>query len=164
MGIAAPPIGDSSDWDSDPNAWDTDTTAWLDTVFQAIEDSVILASTEDLKLFLGNSGVDHNGATYNCTLSQYGRDLGDPGVEKMVRRAWPHINAPVDTSFTLTLFNQRSPMAALEKVYETDFLVSDEGVPITAKVRYLGYTIASSAQVDWDISGIDFEYQNRGHF
>ena len=82
----------------------------------------------------------------------------------MLRRVWPHINAPVDTLFTMTLFNQRSPMEALEQVYQTTFVVEAEGVPVTAKVRYMGIVIETDAQVDWDISGFDIEYQRRGHF
>jgi len=166
-GIAAPPLGDVEDWDSDPNPWDSDTTAWLDTVFQAIEDSIILAgqdADDNNKLYLGNSGVTHDGQVYNARVAVYGQPITTPRNEKMLRRIWPRINAPVDAEFTLTLFNQRSPMAPLEQVYQTTFFIDPEGVPVTAKVRYMGVVIETQAQVDWDISGFDVEYQERGHF
>ena len=164
VGVAYEPLAPDEVWDDDPLSWQSDTSLWLEAVLQATQDTILLADAEARKLYVGNTGTTANGADYNARVSKYGVALGNPQKDKMINRIWPRINAPTETVFKMTLYNQRDPMAALEKVYEKEFTQGVYGVPVTAVVRYCGVQIESEASVDWDIAGLDFDFMERGMF
>ena len=164
VGIAFEPLAPDETWEDITTPWNNQTQAWLEAVLQATQDTVLLADSAVTKIYIGNTGTTADGVGYDARVSKYGVDLGNPQRDKMITRIFPRINAPTETVFKLTLYNQRDAMAALEKVYERNFQIGTSGVPVTGVVRYCGLQIESEESVDWDISGVDFEYQERGMF
>ena len=158
------PAQASQAWDDDPDAWNTDTTAWAQQTLSSTEDSLMIANATLSALYKADSGVTADGVEYRATVGRLGLDLQDPQREKAIRRIWPRINAPGSATFTMELFNQRSPMDDTEQVGVYTFQQSSSGVPVNVNARYLGIRIYSDDQVAWDVSGIDVGYMPRGKF
>jgi hypothetical protein len=151
-------------WEDDNETWNSDTTRWLNQTFNNTEDSILLADSEKQKLFLANNTVTADGENYRVTVGKLGMSLDDPQHEKAIRRIWPIINAPQDTTFTLELFNQRDPQAPIEQVSVQQFQPGRNGVAVNVNARYLGMRIYSDDAVEWDIAGFDVGYMQRGRF
>lgn len=151
-------------WDDDNGQWNQDTTVWFDQTISQTEDAIIIADAVKQKFFLANSTNQEDGEDYLARVAKLGMALDNPGREKAIRRVWPRINAPEGTNFTMTLLNQRDPMAGPELLAQVPFVPGFNGVAVNVNARYLGLRIECAEPVSWDISGFDVEYMERGKF
>jgi hypothetical protein len=164
----AGPIGEQqglAQWDNETLDWASRVGGWIEGALSETEDSIILASKEEVKLYLADSGRDADGVAYRSTIGKLSMQIDEPGREKAVRRIWPHINAPAGTVFTMQLFNQKDPQANFQQVALQDFVhPTEHGIAVNVNARYLGMRLWTEESVDWDIGAYDVEYRNRGAF
>ncbi len=164
-GIVAPAQGAALEsWDSDAGQWAADQSEWLRQALSSTEDSILFADFDGTRLLQGDTGQLDIDQPYMASLTRLGLDMGNPEVEKAVRRIMPRINAPEGTLFTLRLFNQRDYTTDQEAVGVYQFVANAEAVPVNINARFLGVTISCDEAVRWDISGFDVEYMLRGRF
>lgn len=157
------PTQSVNDWDTDAGTWDGDVTSWTEAGYSQVEDSILVASAGQSKIYIADKGVTGAGIPYTANVERLGIMLEDPR-EKAIRRIWPRINGAAGNEYVMTLYNQRDPSGDVEVLATVPFQTGGQGVAVNVNARYLGIGISSDSQSDWDIAGFDVEYLPRGAF
>jgi hypothetical protein len=171
-GIVSNTSSTDDTWETGPDVtWDGNGAVWAATVgsLDTTEDSVLLLNAGfgvGARFDLLGGATDFNGEPFEASVRLDGLDFGDPMRVKMVRRVWPRVDMADEFSWTLKAYCQDRVGDApqLAQTITSDDANLDDGIPLNVNTRYLGLELSSDQQADWAISGLDIEYEYRGHF
>lgn len=161
----APP---ASDWDSQLTAWDADGRIWNQTDLTGAATQSVMASnspSDVSKLFAVDSSTTADGETITALVGRESLDLGSPTTTKIVRRIWPKIKAAADTVINVRVGGQIDLKDGIQYSPVVPFTVgSSKSVDVTVTGKFISVEFTSDVDREWQLTGYEIEYQERGRF
>ena len=156
-------------WDSDAEAWNIDLTRWDEQLFNASQQSLVLASTDettptDSKLLEVDIGPDFDGVPITGLLQKLEMHFDEPDRLKLVKRCHPKINANPGTEITFRIGGSDiigGPITWSPPTVWTQGVT--ERLDLFAQGRYISFEASSTGLQPWQLVGFDLEMELRGY-
>jgi hypothetical protein len=153
-------------WDSSAGDWNSDRSVWNFRLTAATAEDVVIGTA-------ASTGGPHLMAFENPNLEatppaayalKLGLSLGEPGVRKLARAAWPKIRGSDGDTLTLRLGGHDTPGGAVTWSSAAPFTIGQPGpVEAFASGRYLAIEISAEAGgAPWALSSLDIEMRGQG--
>ncbi len=143
-------------WAAATTTWKGDTLNWGQLPYNPAIDSLLMAGTEDTKLYLADSGVTFNGTNFTTTLERRGLHAGRVDAIKSISRVFPRIEGTgtVDISIGAEI----SPNSGVVYNDPVSFVIgTDNKVDCRVRGRYAAIKIESDAASQFRLSGYTIE-------
>jgi hypothetical protein len=152
----------STTWDSDSAPWDSDITLWSSGELVPSIARVLMAS-QDMKLYLLDSGSTFNGVQPASFLERIGLSFGAPEGRKLVKGIRPRIQGV--TGQTVNIKVGSAPNAYDTPTY-APAVVHTIGTTVRSDVlvdgRYIAIRIESGTAYQWRLDSMDVELEPSG--
>lgn len=153
----------SDTWDSDSGSWDSDTSRWDESEYNPAEQKLILAGTDDTKLFeVGNSNTA-DGTVVRCNASRESDPFGDTDQLVRINRVRPIIEANDGTVFTIRIGTQTKPSDAIDYTDYTFTYGTDEQVNTRKTGKYISWEVETEEDTSWKLTALEFEFVAMGN-
>jgi len=157
--------------------WDDASDPWLSYNRRWNESSQTLGTVNDGVLFAQPSGYNgpnvlfldadvlSNGLTVDARIDWLTKDLGTPGVVKLVRKVWPRFsNVASGDEFTIKVGGQIELGDAIAFQEYTFTIGESNSVDVTVPGKFISIQIESAIDRVWTLTGFGIEYETLGGY
>lgn len=155
----------SDDWDSSVGPWDEDTTFWNQQTYSVNEDSILMTSAADNKLYSVDSISSANGQPISAYLERTGLPIGDFLQRKIMTRVVPRIEGAAGTVVNIRVGAQSIFDAPVSWGPVTPYTIGqDVQVSSFAEGRLLAVRFESTGDAVWKLHSYRVEFVDQGLF
>jgi hypothetical protein len=144
-------------WDSDSGFWNDDTSKWNEINYNYANESLLLGH--------GTTAEQQDTAdTQNpaASVGKYDMHLGNPERIKFVKRVHLRLNAGFSTVY-VRVGGRLKTQDNIAWYAEQTLTEPDDFVNVLVMGKYISVEIRSDSTDQWQLSGFDFEFDNRGY-
>lgn len=152
-------LAEDQTWDADDTTWDTDVTTWNELNYQLATRDLLMAEPATPDLYRADAGS----TAITTTLARHSIPVaGGDGIAK-INRVFPRVEGDTDIDFALRIGVQDSPEGATTWTNAITFNSNDNAVSVIAKGRYISWEVSATTAKAWALTGMDFEFYQRGY-
>ncbi len=155
--------GGGTTWDVDSQVWDADSSAWDDQTFNPTQTRIMMAGTNDTKIYLGDDPASNtkNGTNMTSLVERTGLFNESASRVKYCGGVYPKMESTGSIDIYVG-----SQMALDEGVsWEGPFAfnsATDYKVDCEVSGRWLGVRVESTEDVDWSMTGYELDIEDLG--
>ena len=153
-GVVNPVLANT--WTASTSTWEKSTLNWAQAPYNPVINSLLMCGTNDTKFYLADSSTTFDGTNFLTKLERIGLHSGRTDAVKSVTKVFPRIEGT--GSVNISVGSELQPFQGVSYNDPVSFEIgSDFKVDCRVKGRYIAIKIESSADTQFELSGIGIE-------
>ena len=153
-GVVNPDLANT--WTASTSTWEKSTLNWAQAPYNPVINSLLMCGTNDTKFYLADSSTTFDGTSFLTKLERIGLHSGRTDAVKSVTKVFPRIEGT--GSVNISVGSELQPFQGVSYNDPVSFEIgSDFKIDCRVKGRYIAIKIESSADTQFELSGMAIE-------
>lgn len=156
FGVVNP--GGGNTWDADSDSWDSDSSAWDEQTFNPTQTRIMMAGTNDTKLYLGDDPATNteNGVAMTSFVERTGLFNESSSQVKYCRGVYPKMDSTGPVNFYIGSQMSLNEAITWEGPFSFD-PATDYKFDCEVAYRWMGIRVESNSDVDWSLTSYELD-------